>query len=120
MAMIAYTGLENVRGGVMPSTTSRMTPPPTEVMSPSMTTPKASIPLRIPSAAPEIAKAGIPVSSRMTISVSNAYHSPAMFCAGSISLLGLYFKPKKATAMAPGPPCVPMTEPMAVTGSSSA
>ena len=102
MAMIAYTGLENVRGGVMPSTTSRMTPPPTEVMSPSMTTPKASIPLRIPSAAPEMAKAGIPTSSRMNISVSNAYHSPPCFAREVYHFWGFISSRKRPRRWRPG------------------
>ena len=62
----------------------------------------ASIPLRIPSAAPEIAKAGIPVSSRMNISVSNAYHSPPCFAREVYHFWGFISSRKRPRRWRPG------------------
>ena len=64
----AYTGLWNVLGGVSPRITSRITPPPTAVVSPRMNTPKMSMPFFTPSTAPETAKAAVPISSSTKMS----------------------------------------------------
>lgn len=64
MATSACTGSRRAVGGVSPSIVSRSIPPPTAVVMPSMATPNRSISLRIPSAAPEMAKAAAPISSK--------------------------------------------------------
>lgn len=64
MATSACTGSRSAAGGVCPSITSRRMPPPTAVVMPTMATPNRSIPLRMPSAAPEMAKATAPINSK--------------------------------------------------------
>ena len=64
MATSACVGFRSAAGGVCPSIMSRRMPPPTAVVMPIMATPNRSIPLRMPSAAPDTAKATAPIISK--------------------------------------------------------
>ena len=63
VATKAYTGFVNTLGGIIPSTISRIIPPPTAVTTPSTLTPKMSIFRSTPTIAPEAAKATVPAIS---------------------------------------------------------
>ena len=65
MAISASSGSVSAAGGVRPRIVSRRIPPPTVVSMPVMLTPKRSSPLRMPSIAPEMAKATVPMSSNI-------------------------------------------------------
>ena len=69
-ASSAQVGSRNTRGGIVPMTTSRSTPPPVAVMMPSMATPKRSMPWRMASIAPEMAKETVPMISKIEKSKS--------------------------------------------------
>ena len=69
-------GFWNIAGGVAPKIISRITPPPTATVSPSMQTPKISIFFLIPVRAPDTANAAAPVSSRIRMKISIKILSP--------------------------------------------
>ena len=64
IANVAYIGFRKVLGGVIPRIRSRITPPPTAVVRPRITTPRISIFFLRPVIAPETENATVPISSR--------------------------------------------------------
>ena len=59
-----YEESRNMTGGSLPSSTSRIAPPPHAVTRPKMHTPKKSMRFFIPTMAPEIANATVPIISK--------------------------------------------------------
>ena len=65
----AYTGFVNTAGGMTPSTTSLIMPPPTAVATPRTLTPKISILRSTPPIAPEAANAIVPAISIINVMI---------------------------------------------------
>ena len=69
-AIIRYSGCCSACGGVLPSSRSRIIPPPTAVVAPSIATPRISIRFSMPTSAPDMANAIVPIISSISVTVS--------------------------------------------------